>query len=112
MEKVTQQKVSMGLSYKVICCTGATITKEKLKSILDIKRWNENAVQAKIMQYNRSHEMKLHRLCKETGELDDDDRRNEARIVFGWDGILSVKGTEDYLLQYQLVSARQTYIHD
>lgn len=87
----------MGLSYRVVCCTGAVITKDKLKAILNIGQWNENAVHDKIEEYNRLHEMKIHRLCKETGDLHNEE--HEARIVFGFDGVSNVKEIEDYLLR-------------
>lgn len=87
----------MGLSYKVVSCTGATISKEKLKAILGVKRWNENVIHERIEHYNATHESKIHRLCKETGDLYDE--QHEAKVVFGYDGISNVKEVEDYLLR-------------
>lgn len=87
----------MGLSYTVVCCTGATITKEKLKAILGVDRWDQNVIHAKIGQYNAEHKIKIHRLCKKTGDLHDEE--HGSRIVFGFDGILNVKEVEDYLLR-------------
>ena len=86
----------MGLSYRVVCCTGATIPKEKLKSILGIRRWNETIAHTKIKEYNATHELKIHRLCKETDDLQD---RNDVRNVFGWDGVSNVKQVDEYLLR-------------